>query len=134
MKMENNIIGIIRTMDDLGRVVIPKEFRRATNIKEGDSFEIFATSDHTIILRKATVKEVDGVMIKTETSGAPIQTAFAPEKRVCHFESEYGNDPIVIKINESQYKLLQFLCREDLLNSDWNLNDGFPDITVEDLT
>ena len=132
--MENNIIGIIRTMDDLGRVVIPKEYRRATNIKEGDSFEIFATSDNTLILRKATVKEVDGVMVKVETTGAPIQTTVTLEKRVCHFESEYGHDPIVIKVNESQYKLLEFLCREDLLNSDWNFNDGFPNITVEDLT
>ena len=132
--MENNIIGIIRIMDDLGRVVIPKEYRRATNIKEGDSFEIFATSDNTLILRKATVKEVDGVMVKVETTVAPIQTSVTPEKRVCHFESEYGNDPIVIKVNESQYKLLEFLCREDLLNSDWNFNDGFPNITVEDLT
>lgn len=33
--------GIIRRIDDLGRVVIPKEIRRNANIKEGDALEIF---------------------------------------------------------------------------------------------
>lgn len=33
--------GIIRRIDDLGRVVIPKEIRRTMNIREGDPFEIF---------------------------------------------------------------------------------------------
>lgn len=33
--------GIIRRMDDLGRVVIPKEIRRTLKIKEGDPFELF---------------------------------------------------------------------------------------------
>lgn len=33
--------GIIRRIDDLGRVVIPKEIRRYLSIKEGDAFEIY---------------------------------------------------------------------------------------------
>lgn len=33
--------GIVRRIDDLGRVVIPKEIRRACNIREGDPLEIF---------------------------------------------------------------------------------------------
>ena len=33
--------GIVRRVDDLGRVVIPKEIRRACNIREGDPLEIF---------------------------------------------------------------------------------------------
>lgn len=33
--------GIVRRIDDLGRVVIPKEIRRNANIKEGDALEIF---------------------------------------------------------------------------------------------
>lgn len=37
--------GIVRRMDDLGRVVIPKEIRRHLRIREGDALEIF-TDDH----------------------------------------------------------------------------------------
>ena len=37
--------GIVRRVDDLGRVVIPKEARRACNIREGDPLEIFLEDD-----------------------------------------------------------------------------------------
>jgi AbrB family transcriptional regulator (stage V sporulation protein T) len=37
--------GIIRRIDDLGRVVIPKEIRRTFNIKEGDPLEIYVTNE-----------------------------------------------------------------------------------------
>lgn len=43
--------GIVRRIDDLGRVVIPKEIRRSMRIKEGDPLEIF-TSDEGITFRK----------------------------------------------------------------------------------
>lgn len=37
--------GIVRRIDDLGRVVIPKEIRRSMGIKEGDSFEMFIDTE-----------------------------------------------------------------------------------------
>ena len=37
--------GIIRRVDDLGRVVIPKEIRRTLGIKEGEAMEIFTEKD-----------------------------------------------------------------------------------------
>lgn len=43
--------GIVRRIDDLGRVVIPKEIRRAMRIKEGDALEIFTTSNGEIVLK-----------------------------------------------------------------------------------
>jgi transcriptional pleiotropic regulator of transition state genes len=43
--------GVVRRVDDLGRVVIPKELRRAYDIKERDAIEIF-TKDDVIILKK----------------------------------------------------------------------------------
>lgn len=45
------VTGIVRRIDDLGRVVIPKEIRRTMNIREGDPLEFFV-SDRTIILKK----------------------------------------------------------------------------------
>ena len=44
--------GIVRRIDDLGRVVIPKEIRRVMRIKESDPLEIFTDHEGTIILKK----------------------------------------------------------------------------------
>lgn len=44
--------GIVRRMDDLGRVVIPKEIRRTMKISEGTPLEIFIDKDGGIIFRK----------------------------------------------------------------------------------
>lgn len=44
--------GIVRRIDDLGRVVVPKEIRRTLKIREGDPMEIFTEKDGEIILRK----------------------------------------------------------------------------------
>lgn len=46
--------GIIRRIDDLGRVVIPREIRKQFLIKEGDQLEIFVNKDE-IILKKYDV-------------------------------------------------------------------------------
>lgn len=43
--------GIVRRVDDLGRVVIPKELRRTLGIADGDPLEIFVSEDQ-IILKK----------------------------------------------------------------------------------
>lgn len=43
--------GIVRRIDDLGRVVIPKELRRTLGVAEGDPLEIFVEGDK-VILRK----------------------------------------------------------------------------------
>ena len=44
--------GIVRRIDDLGRVVIPKEIRRTFRIREADPLEIFTTREGEIILKK----------------------------------------------------------------------------------
>ncbi|WHH57608.1 stage V sporulation protein T [Petroclostridium sp. X23] len=44
--------GIVRRIDDLGRVVIPKEIRRTMRIREGDPLEIFTDKEGEVILKK----------------------------------------------------------------------------------
>ena len=44
--------GIVRRIDDLGRVVVPKEIRRSLRIREGDPLEIFTDREGEIILKK----------------------------------------------------------------------------------
>ena len=44
--------GIVRRIDDLGRVVIPKEIRRTLRIKEGDPMELFTTREGEVVFKK----------------------------------------------------------------------------------
>lgn len=132
----SNTIGIVRTMDDLGRVVIPKELRRNINVKEGDQFELFATTSGEVVMRKATVKEVDGVMVKVAepTPTAP-QTEPPQEAKIVHFVNEYDADNIIVlKLTPKQYALLKFLSDHDIFSGDWDWYDGLPEVEIEDFT
>ncbi|MCR4803898.1 MAG: AbrB/MazE/SpoVT family DNA-binding domain-containing protein [Lachnospiraceae bacterium] len=44
--------GVIRHIDHLGRIVIPKDFRRASRIQDGDPVEVYTNSQNEIIIRK----------------------------------------------------------------------------------
>ena len=61
--------GIVRRIDDLGRVVIPKEIRRVMGIKEGDPIEIFTDYDSNGRLMVC--------LLKYDTSFLPSLTAMA---------------------------------------------------------
>ena len=52
--------GIIRRVDDLGRVIIPKEIRRSIGIREGDPLEIFLHEDG-VYLKKYTTNKLEKV-------------------------------------------------------------------------
>ena len=50
--------GIVRRIDDLGRIVIPKEIRRSMRLREGDAMEIFL-EDNRICLEKYSISDKD---------------------------------------------------------------------------
>lgn len=52
--------GIIRRIDDLGRVVIPKEIRRNLGIREGDPLEIFLHED-CVCFKKYSINKLEKV-------------------------------------------------------------------------
>ncbi len=56
--------GIIRPIDDLGRIVIPQEIRRTLRIREGDPFEILLFEDGGILLKKKSRVEGLGDFVK----------------------------------------------------------------------
>ncbi len=72
--------GIVRRIDDLGRVVIPKEIRRTMRIREGDPLEIYTSNDGEVIFKKYSPIN--------ELSGGAIQVAEVIYK--------LGNSPVVI--------------------------------------
>ncbi len=51
-RLEMKATGIVRRIDDLGRVVIPKEIRRTMHLKEGASLEIYTDKDGEVIFKK----------------------------------------------------------------------------------
>ena len=70
--------GIVRRIDDLGRVVIPKEIRRVLRIREGDPLEIFTERDGEVIFKKySPIGELgefaaDYAETLAKTSGIPV--------------------------------------------------------------
>ena len=67
------IVGTVRHMDGLGRVVIPKDIRRRANLKEGDSLEIFVEGDIICIKKEYPEKDyldiLKGVVYNVENGG-----------------------------------------------------------------
>ncbi len=53
--------GIVRRIDDLGRIVVPKEIRRTLRIREGDPLEIFTDREGEIILKIFAHRRIEPV-------------------------------------------------------------------------
>lgn len=70
--------GIVRRIDDLGRVVIPKEIRRSLRIREGEPLEIFTDRDGGVVFRKySPIGEISEFSMKyaeaiNRVSGIPV--------------------------------------------------------------
>lgn len=56
--------GIIRRIDELGRIVIPKELRKNLKIKNGDSLEIFLEGDDIILKKFSPMESLESVSSK----------------------------------------------------------------------
>ena len=73
--------GIVRRIDDLGRVVIPKEIRRMLRIKEGDPLELF-TDGNSLVLQKHIVNYSEELNSFIEELDDYIGDDFPYEKKV----------------------------------------------------
>jgi stage V sporulation protein T len=50
--------GIVRRIDELGRVVIPKEMRKTLRIREGDPIEIYTDKDHLVFKKYSPISTI----------------------------------------------------------------------------
>ena len=66
--------GIVRRIDELGRVVIPKEIRRTLRIREGDPLEIFTDREGQVILKKYSPIDELGDFAKEYTEALSLST------------------------------------------------------------
>ena len=55
--------GVVRRIDELGRVIIPKEIRRTMRISEGDPLEIYTDKDGAIIFKKYAPNNTNDVVV-----------------------------------------------------------------------
>lgn len=56
--------GVVRRIDDLGRIVIPKEIRRNLRIREGDSLEIYTEGDAIILKKYSHIESVNNFILQ----------------------------------------------------------------------
>lgn len=73
--------GIVRRIDDLGRVVIPKEIRRVMRIREGDPLEIFTSGGGEVIFKKYSM--VGELRESAEASAAALSKETALSVVIC---------------------------------------------------
>lgn len=117
MKTVNS--GIIRRMDDLGRVVIPKEMRKMANLKEGDPFEV-GIANGCIIFEKYTgeMDEETGLPKPQVSDGSPVKAVQRePQKYyidVCDRRVFVNFEDIVnvMEANGDITSFEEFLCQE----------------------
>ncbi len=94
--------GVMRRIDDLGRIVIPKEIRKNLKIREGDSLEIFVEDEGKVILEKhSPLKDLE--IIASNYVNAIFSTvnkviAITDTDRIIAITGEYKKDLIGKKI------------------------------------
>lgn len=99
--------GIVRRLDDLGRLVIPKEIRRVLGWKEGDPLELYCDRENkTIVLKKYEVEDDDGSMKKYRVG---IEISGYVERCV---EAEDGDEAQDIVLDSIDWDDVEFSCEE----------------------
>lgn len=113
-------LGIVRNLDDVGRIVIPKEIRRKIGVKEGDEMEIFATNKGVYFQKYDPADETTPDTFREMGCAAvPVQPPAQTESRkrvVIHDRDE--NKHHYISLTVKQVALLDWLENEYIFDSD----------------
>lgn len=106
--------GIVRRMDDLGRVVIPKEVRGRLGIAEGDPLEIFTTTEKQVILQKYHEDE-------PEKNGFDLNIELEKGNKIT---VTYDEEKHYLTLSDSALKFLEWLAEHDFLRDYFEWEDG----------
>ena len=104
--------GIFRRIDELGRIVIPKEIRKNLKIREGDNIEIFVNDSEEVILRKySSLKNIKDFAQRFTDSISSLlkENVFTTDKD--HIISASGNLKKEVLEREISEELLSFIER-----------------------
>ena len=118
--------GMVRKVDELGRVVIPKEMRRVLNIKTGSSVEMFINNDNQVVLKKFS--EISNILLFAENLADVIFDSFklpcliADEEKVLLCKGvnkkEYINKVLNFEIQKNKDYFI--LTKQNFLNESKN--------------
>ena len=111
--------GIVRRIDDLGRVVIPKEIRRTMRIREGDPLEIFTNKEGEVIFKKYSAMEsiTELVLVFAEA----LAKATGGSAAVCDRDTilavsgvskrEFGDKPVSDELGRIMQERVNYVCK-----------------------
>ena len=103
--------GIVRRIDDLGRVVIPKEIRRTMRIREGDPLEIYTDRDSEVIFKKyspmAEMADFAAQLCDTLTKTAGYPAVIADRDSIIAASGARRRDLIDKRLNEAVERLME---------------------------
>lgn len=109
--------GIVRRIDDLGRIVIPRELRREMGLVENSPVEFFTTKGDN-------GTEIVIVKYSPEEKPQPQE-----EEKTFIFTVEVDSETVgTIKVDKKQNELLDWLFDNDCLRNDVNFKDGYPEL------
>ncbi len=98
--------GIVRRIDDLGRVVIPKEIRRTLRIREGDPLEIYTEKDGEVIFKKYSPMG--------DLTDFAAQICDSIGKNTGHIAAVCDRDSIIALAGAPRRELLEKRCSQEL--------------------
>lgn len=103
--------GIVRRVDDLGRIVIPRELRRQIGIQEGDPLEIFTIkeNDKTMVVFSQYDAGMDTVKIKSEDYENAISELDTLSNEVC----AYAPNDMIDRLRQIAESFKNLLPREE---------------------
>ncbi len=123
--------GIVRRIDELGRVVIPKEIRKTLRIKEGDPLEIFAQEEQLMFKKYSPIANINSVAEDVVTSLAGVNECACI---ICDLEKiiackgsgtkELRGKKISNKLEKLIYERKSFVCSDETCSSVELSSDG----------
>ena len=120
--------GFVRRIDDLGRVVVPKEIRRTLRIREGDPLEIFTDRDGEIILKKySPIGEMGGLAQQFCESASQILNATVGVRDHDTFLAAAGTDKKIL-LGKMIHEDLEGFLQERQVGSTKTLSSDFPSL------
>ncbi len=110
--------GIVRRIDDLGRVVIPKEIRRTMRIREGDPLEIFTDNDGEVIFKNILL-----------SANFPVLPVFTPKSCIKPADTLWLSATVIMLLPSPAFRkrIIRTACISFLGGADGSQAEFYPD-------